>query len=73
MLVVQLPMLVLLEERLLSILMEDGAHMEVVLSQEKIHQRSIDPLLTTVDMLPNPLLPMDLPTDASFKYLMPLD
>merc|ERR1712127_643923 len=59
-----------LEEKLLLIPMVDGAHMEVVLSPVKTHLRSIDPPLTTEDSLPNPLLPMDSPTEFWSKFLM---
>merc|ERR1712023_5075 len=59
-----------LAEKLLLILMEDGAHMVEVPSLEKINQRSIGLLPTMVDMLPSQWLPMVLLTDASFKSHM---
>lgn len=68
--VVQLLMQVLQEERLSSIHTEDGAHMEVVLSQERTHPRLIDPLPIMEDTLQSLLLPMDSLIDASFKFHM---
>jgi len=58
MLEAQLLMLVWLEEKLLSILMVDGAHMVEVLSLVKIIPRLIDQLLTMLDMSLNHWLPM---------------
>jgi len=58
MLEAQLLMLVWPEEKSLSILMVDGAHMVEVLSQVKIIPRLIDQLLTMPDMLLNHWLPM---------------
>ena len=63
MLEVQLLMQVLLEEKLLSIHMVVGAHMEEVLSQEKMPQRLIDLLHTMLDMLLSQSLLTDLHTE----------
>merc|ERR1711865_643054 len=73
MLVVQLLMPVLLEEKLLLTLMEDGALMVEVLSPVKIHLRSIDRLPTMEDLLLNLSSPTDLLTEFSFKFHMLLD
>merc|ERR1711935_625463 len=58
------------EEKSSLILMVVGAHMEVVLSQERTPPRLIDPLLIMEDMLPSLLLLMDLLTEFWFRFHM---